>query len=196
MATLKMIYKSIASPLEVINQKAEKGKLAASLLIVLTAALLGSIVAPVVYYLSFKDKYELTLRASKIVIPFCAGILTWLAACILFWVFSLVFKKGIGLGQIASTWGFSYIPNIICIIAYTCLQLYSGSYTGNGFAAFVMNTFFIAVLMWKVIYYFIEVRNVLNVSAFELIIMTILMGISFVALMTLGSIVGIQVPML
>jgi hypothetical protein len=188
MNTITALYKSVFSPLEVISRQKSKGRLSASVLMVSSAALLSSVLTPVPGKTGFS-----ALHALKI---FSLGFLTWLAACMLFRLFSLVFKKEASFRDIASTWGCSYIANLICIAAYTVLQLIPGIFTEGGFTGFAINTFFIMLIVWKTIYYFIEMKLVMQVSAFELFIISAAAGIVFMLLMWLGFTAGIQVPML
>lgn len=196
MNTLKILYNSIFSPLKVINRKEAEGKLLASFIIVLITALFGSVIAPTMYYLTFKHRYDLTFSPSTNLFMFCVSILTWLAVCTVFWLISIFLKKEVSFKQIVSTWGLSYTPNLLCIAAYNALLLKSNAFIGSSIAAFIINTFFIMVLIWKVIYYFMEMKYVMKATAFELFIITIITGIAFLALMAIGGVVGIQVPML
>lgn len=59
------------------------------------------------------------------------AIATWFAACAAIWAVSLVFRKEVGFVQIMASWGFSYIPNLFCLIAYGVLQLQLFSFASN-----------------------------------------------------------------
>jgi hypothetical protein len=196
MNLLYYIYKSIVSPLGVINREKSKYKLAASVLIVSVAAVSNSIITPVLYYLVNRGRFEIHIHVGDMFLNTCIGVLTWLTACTLFWLFSIVFKKGVNFTQITSTWGFSYIPNFLCIIAFSLLQLKIGLYNGNSLAAFFISAFFIMLLVWKAIYYFMQMKLVMGVTAKELLIITALAGVAFFAMMTVGFKLGIQIPML
>ncbi len=196
MNILKILYSAIFSPLQVINGKKNEGKVLASFIIVFITAFSGSVIAPTAYYFTFQDKYNLTFKFSSNLIMFCVSILTWLAACSVLWLLSLFLKKEVRFMQIVSTWGLSYIPNLFCIVIYYGLQLKSEVLITSEIVAFLINTVFILLLVWKVIYYFMEMKYVLKATVFELFIITIIVGITFVCFMTVGSAVGIQVPML
>lgn len=196
MNTLKILCSSICAPLKLINRKNTEGKLLASFIIVLITVFSGSILFPTMYYITFKDRYNITFNASTILIMFCVSVITWLAVCTVFWLLSLFLKKEVSYKLIVSTWGLSYIPNLVCIAAYAILQLKPCLFISNGIVAFLMNTFFIMLLIWKVIYYFMEMKYVIRATAFELLIITIITGITFLFLIMIGSATGIQVPML
>ncbi len=195
MNILKILYCAITSPLKVINRAQIKGKLSASLMIVFLAALTGTVLAPLAYYITYKDIYDLTLNLNNNLIMFIAGISTFLVECLVFWLFSNIFKKEASFKQFVSTWGLSFTANLICILTYFMLQL-SDIRIDNTIFAFFINTFFIVLLVWKAIYYFIEMKLVMKATAFELVIITIICGVIFPVLMMANSFIGIQVPML
>jgi len=196
MNIIKNLYMSITSPVKVMSQEESEGRLTASFLTVIACALAGSVIAPVAYYLAFRHKYDLSLQLHSILITFGASILTWIAASAVLWGLSSVFKKGLGLRQILSTWGFSYTPNLICIIAYNLILLKSSILSDSNVTVFFINTFFIMLLVWKALYYFIEMRHVIKTTVPELFIITVISGLSFALLMAAGGAVGIEIPMI
>lgn len=196
MSVLSNIFRAVFSPLEVVKRQAVEGRLQASVLIVLAAAVAGAFLTPSAYYLANKNKYEISLNLGSMLIMLFTGVLTWMAVCLLFWLLSVLFKKQAGFIEIMSTWGLSYIPNLLCIIAYCILQSGFDLYIGSGFAGIIINTFFIMLLVWKAIYFFMEMKLVVRTNGQELLISIIISGIIFVLLMAAGFSVGIEVPML
>ncbi len=196
MNIIKNICRSVFLPLEIINRKKIEGKLLASTIVVLITALFGSILAPVFYYFNYKNKFEISISVNSMLAMFLVGVLTWMAACTLFWLLSTIFKKKVSFEEIVSTWGFSYVPNFICIIAYSLVHSKLGLFIGYSIFGFLINTFFIMLLIWKAIYFFIEMRSVIRTTGFELFIFTLITGVVFVILMSVGISFGIQVPML
>lgn len=196
MSILNNIYNAVFSPLKVVNRKPIEGRLMASIIIVSAAAFTGSILAPLVFYFTNRTKYEISLSFGSMLMMLLAGVMTWLAVCLLFWLLSVMFKKQAGFLEIASTWGFSYVPNLLCILAYSALQSWSGFYIGSGIAGFLINSFFIMLLVWKAIFFFMEMKLVIGTNGLELLISTLASGIIFVLLMAAGASIGIQVPML
>jgi len=193
---LNILFQSIFAPLRVFNRKFDMRKFHTSLATVIITALLNTVIAPVVFFYVYRTKYEIHLDIGNMLLGLIVSIFTWLVVCTLFWIFSKTFNKGIGLRQIASTWGLSYIPNISCIILYNLLLIKPEIYNGSGFSTFIISTFFIMFLIWKAIYYFMLMRLVLNTTLREIIIITVVSALIFTVLMLIGSKVGIQVPML
>jgi hypothetical protein len=196
MNVIKYLYRSITSPLEVMNQEEPEGKLAASFLIVIASAVVGSVIAPIAYYLILKNKHDLSLHLHTIFITFGVSILTWLAACAVFWGLAFAFRKELGFKQILSTWGFSYTPNLICIIVYNAIILKPFILFDNSITVFLISTFFIMLLVWKALYYFIEMKYVIKTTASELLVITVINGLFFAVFMAAGAAIGIEVPML
>ena len=191
-----VLYKSIFAPLQVINKDDIKGRLAASVTAVLAAAVAVSVIAPVVFYFVNKSRYDISLDIGGIFIALSVSIASWLAVCAVFWLLSRAYKKGLGFKQITSAWGLSYIPNLLCIVLYILLMNIPGLYAGSGFLTFIFITLFIILLVWKAIYYFMYLRFVLDTTLGEFIVITAVSAALFAALIILGSISGIQVPMI
>lgn len=193
---LNVLYKSIFSPLGVFHRDSVKGRLGASVATVLLTAFLGSVVTPVASYYANRSRYGINVDISGMVLGFILSIITWLAACTLLWLLSKAFKKGLTFGQVASTWGLSYIPNFLCVVLYGLLLTLPNAHSANGFAAFLLCALFIMLLVWKAIYYFMFLRFVIDTTLGEFLICTAASAIVFAALMFLGFKAGIQVPML
>lgn len=196
MNIFRNVFRAVFSPLGIINKNTVECKLQASVLMVLTAAFTGSVLAPLLYYLSYKSKLEISMSISGMLIMLLVSILSWTAECLLFRLLSILFRKQVSFEEIASTWGFSYAANFLCIVAYSFLQVKFDLIIGSGIAGFLVNTFFIMLLIWKAIYFFMEMKFVIETTGFELLVFTIAAGIVFALLMAAGSMVGIQVPML
>lgn len=196
MKIIKNIYKSIFSPLQIFYGKDAGCKLFGSTIVVVAAALLGAVIFPLLYYFNFRSKFDISISADSMLMMLSVGILTWLAVCMLFWLLSKSFRKPVSFKEIASTWGYSYIPNVICIMIYNLILLKTNLFTSNDILGFIINTLFIMLLIWKVIYFFIELKYVINTNGAELLIATLIAGVFFILLMWAGFLAGIQVPML
>lgn len=192
----RVLFRSIVSPLSVFNREGGKGRLAASITVVLSTAVLGTVLLPVAYYFAYRNRYELTLDVVGMLIAFCVSVLTWLAVCLLFWMLSKAFHNGLRFRQTASVWGLSYIPNFLCVLLYGVLKVVPGIQITSGFAAFIVSTLFILLLVWKAIYYFMFLRFVMDTTLKEFVITAAVSAIVFTALIWAGSLAGIQVPML
>jgi len=193
---INILYKAIFSPLEVFNRDNVKGRLKAACFTVIITALLGSVIAPLINFYNFKDRYEINLDISGMLTRLVMSIATWLLVCASFLLLSKAFGKEIRFEQIASTWGISYIPNFLCVILYNLLLIKPEINNGSGFAAFIISTVFIMLLVWKAIFYFMLMRFVINTTLCEITIITVVSAVVFVIVIMIGSKVGIQVPML
>jgi hypothetical protein len=196
MDMLNTLYKSIFAPLGVINLKHIKGRLLASTVTVVGTAFLGSVVAPTVYYYVNKNEYDINLNMASMFLGLAVSIFTWVVACTLFWSISKVFNKKIGFGQVASTWGLSYVTNFFCIVLYNLFIIIPEINSGSGFSTFIISSLFIMFLVWKAIYYFMFMRFVINTTLIEFFAFTLISAVVFAVLMIIGFKVGIQVPML
>lgn len=196
MNMFKIIIKSTFSPIDIIKSEETRENLLASVIVVLAASVFGSIIAPAAYYLYNRNKFEISLSIGSMLIMLLLSILTWLVTCTLFWIISLLFKKNLEFNKIAASWGLSYIPNLICIVAYSIIEMSFVSFIISSFVGVLINTFFIMLLVWKTLYYFLEMKYVLKLNALELFITTIITAVVFLVLMSIGFSAGIQIPML
>ncbi|NTV89701.1 MAG: hypothetical protein HGA22_04975 [Clostridiales bacterium] len=195
-----MIFLGIFKPVEILKDETggceRKQKLSAALLVFAVTAFMGAVLMPVVFYLASGDRYEVELNVSNIILAFGVALLSELAAVALFFVLSAFFQKGAGFGRIVSTWGYSCIPNLICMIAWCMIGFGAFNFFSNQLVGFLINTFFIMLLVWKAIFYFMEMKYVLKVSVRELIIMTVIVAAVYVPVMMAGFAAGIQIPVL
>ncbi|MFD1175269.1 hypothetical protein ACFQ3W_03005 [Paenibacillus puldeungensis] len=168
--------KAAWSPLSVMDQEHTPEKQLASLLVVLMTAGLTAFLSADLYLL-------------------VAGVGTWAIACGCIWLVSRIFRKGIGFRQVSTTWGLTYLPNLICVAANYFLAT-NRHLTELPVLSFLIQTLLIMLLVWKAILYFIEMRCVLQVTGTELTIGTVIVGIVFLPVMMVGFILGLQVPML
>lgn len=193
---LQVLYQSIFTPLEVIHSGRKPGRLSASVAAVLTCAVLGSGAIPMLSYSAYGRAYGAGPDIWGMLSGFAVSVLTWLAVCALFRLFSILFAKGIRFGQIVSVWGLSYLPNFFCLILYGLLMLFPRIHNGSGFTAFVIGFLFILFLVWKAIFYFMFMRFVLRTTLREIMILTAVSAAAFAVLLMIGFKAGIQVPML
>ncbi|MEA4948416.1 MAG: YIP1 family protein, partial [Petrimonas sp.] len=189
-----VLLQSIVSPLHVFRREGDKGKEVASIVTVLATAVLGTVLLPIAYYLACRNRYELTLDAGGMLLALCVSVLSWIAVCLLFWALSKAFHNGLSFRQTASIWGLSYVPNFLCILLYGLLKVVPDLRISSGFAAYLVSAMFILLLVWKVIYYFMFLRFVMDTSLKEFLLTVAASAIVFSALIWAGASVGIQVP--
>lgn len=196
MKIFKIIVKALISPLDIIGSMKAAEYLPVSLAIAGLCLLLDTVALPYGYYLTFRQKYDIDLSIGMITAMFFTGTLTFLASILIFRGVSKVCGKKAGFVEIIATWGLSFIPDLFCILLYGALQLKLVELQGNRLLAVVVSTFFILFLIWKAIFYLIEMRYVLKLEFTQLIIATAVIGIVYIGLMSAGFAVGIQVPFL
>ena len=90
---INVLYKAIVAPLGVFSRNNVKGRLQASSVTVVFTALFGSVIAPVAYFYTYKDSYEINLDISRMLIGLVISITTWLVVCTMFWLLSKTFNK-------------------------------------------------------------------------------------------------------
>ncbi|MBN2879481.1 MAG: YIP1 family protein [Clostridia bacterium] len=193
---INVLYKTIFAPLEVFSRQDKKGRLGASVTIVISTIILGSVIAPVLYFYASKDRYVISLNAESLILRTALSIATWLFVCAVFWLLSKAFKKDLSYKNIAAAWGLTYIPNLLTVVLYTILMVFPEINSGNILAAFIICTLFIMFLVWKAILYFMIMRFVIDTTPREIVIYTIVSAAVFTALIVIEFSVGIQVPML
>ena len=190
----KVLLQSIVSPLDVFRREGDKGKEVASIVTVLSTAVLGTVLLPIAYYLAYRNRYELTLDVGGMLLALCVSVLSWIAVCLLFWTLSKAFHNGLSFRQTASIWGLSYVPNFLCVLLYGFLKIVPDLKISSGFAAYLVSALFILLLVWKVIYYFMFLRFVMDTSLKEFLLTVAASAIVFSALIWAGASAGIQVP--
>jgi hypothetical protein len=190
------LWQAIAAPLRVFSREETKGKLAASTGVVTVAALLGSVGIPAAIFAVRHAPEKLALDPASMLLAFGASILSWLIVCLLFWALSRAFHNGLRLRQVLSVWGFSYVPNALCVLLYGGLQFLPNARVTSGIAAFLIGAAFLFLLVWKAITFFLFLRCTMNVSLRELVLTTLSSTVVFAALLWAGALAGIQVPML
>ena len=190
----KVLLQSIVSPLHVFRREGDKGKEVASIVTVLATAVLGTVLLPIAYYLAYRNRYELTLDVGGMLLALCVSVLSWIAVCLLCWALSKAFHNGVSFRQTASIWGLSYVPNFLCVLLYGFLKVVPDLRISSGFAAYLVSAMFILLLVWKVIYYFMFLRFVMDTSLKEFLLTVAASAIVFSALIWADASIGIQVP--
>lgn len=134
---------------------------------------------------------------SAITINFSLTLGLYFAACTAFKLAAEVNNKKVGFGEIMSTWGFSYAPTIgfiiFIIITHTLfLNVRLGLGTPE---SIILMTIALSLLMWKAIFYFIELRAVLKLNWYEMILASVVIGALFtICYAAAGSIFGMKIP--
>ncbi|MCX7710344.1 MAG: YIP1 family protein [Clostridia bacterium] len=191
------LKKVISSPYEIIQQYSEEKNMGLPVSIVLILASFNGLIAPVLYYLLKRNEFDLTLNAVQMGLMFGISVTTYLLVCCIFWMIARLFRREDStLSAIVATWGFSFIPTLIGSIVVNLHEYFFYYFIGNKFLLLVLNTLLIMLLIWKAIFYFIEMKVVLRLKGVPLLISMLLIGILFFGLMMFNARMGLKVPML
>ena len=193
---LYAINRAVFAPLDVFQNNEMEGRLKASIATILTTAVLGSLLSPTINYFANKGRYVLSLDFGGICAGLIGSVMTWLAVCAMLWALAKAFHKDLRFKHVASIWGLSYIPNLLCVVLYGVLAIVPGIYSSSNILAAIFSVLFIVLLVWKAIFYYLFLRFVMETSASELIITMAVSAVVFVALILVGFTIGIQVPMI
>lgn len=196
MSVFRDAFEAIRSPLNIILKYKSSGKILFSLLTILLTSVLNGVAAPIVYYAVFGNVFVVSLEPHSIIIMFCMCIATYFISCGAFRLMALLFKKDVSFLQIFSTWGFSYIPTLLCAVFVNITEIAFYYFMGNTVLLLLGNTLLIMLLIWKAIFYFIELNVVLGIKGSKAVIATFAIGLIFLAVMSLGFRLGLKVPAL
>lgn len=189
-----LIAKSIYSPVGVIKCEKIEDRFIIGNLVFLISCIINAFIFPIVYYLYFKNKYDIHLEDTKMLLIFSICIVTFFLECIMFWLVSVFFKKKTSLKEIIAIWGVSLFSNIFCVTIYLLSLIFNSIIVSRPIFMFTLNTIYIMLLIWKTIYYFIVVNLILKLKVIETMIATVLIWLGIFILMIVGFAVGIQVP--
>lgn len=185
---MKMLYfikDMFNSPYKVVLSHKNENNNKPALIIVIITALFAS------FYRGNMD------WSSAISVSFSLNFCLYFAACLAFKLAAVVNNKEVTFNEILSTWGFSYLPTV-SFIAYIIITHVFFMNTKIGLStpiSIVLLDFIIAILIWKVIFYFIELKVVLKLNLIEMILASIVIGSVFVVCyMITGIVFGTKIP--
>jgi hypothetical protein len=193
---LKRFLQLFTDPYEAICETKESGKLGLSAIIILVIAVYNGIVAPVIYYFLNHNDYELTLSLLSMAGIFALSCFMYLIDCGILWLAAKLCRQQTSFRTIAATWGFSFVPTLICSVIVNTYESTYYFFLGKPTLLFIINTIFILLLIWKAIFYFMECRAVLQLKGARQAVATIGIGILFALLIYADARLGLQVPML
>ncbi len=166
------------------------------MMIILVTAAFNGFIGPVVTYYMNRNDYDLTLSFVSMLCIFALSGAMYVIDCVVLWFAAKLCGQKVDFKSIAATWGFSFIPTLICSILVNIDETIWYLFVGKPFLLFILNTFFILLLIWKAIFYFMECRVVLQLKGLRLLLSTIGIGILFALLIFAGAWLGLKVPML
>ncbi len=191
-----VIYQSITAPMDVIGKDELEHRKEAALFLPLLASVLGAAVIPILSHFSRDPQVAAGLGIGSMALALIVSVATWLCIGGVLWLTAKSFGRELTFARLASAWGLSYSPNILCMLLYGVLLLFPGLWQGSEVVSFILGTLFVLCLVWKAIYYFMIVRLVFQASLGEFFKLTGIAAVAFVLLAFLGAKAGLRVPML
>lgn len=164
--------------------------------IILVTAAFNGFIGPVVYFYLNHNDFDLNLSFGSMVGLFALSEAMYPIDCGILWFTGKLCGQKVIFRSVAATWGFSFIPTLICSIFVNIDETIWYLFVGKPVLLFILNTFFILLLIWKAIFYFMECREVLQLKGLGLLLSTIGIGVLFALLIFVDAQLGLKVPML
>lgn len=193
---MKQFVRIFTNPYRLIGEIKESGKLRLSLIIILVTAAFNGFIAPVATCYGRRNEIDMTLSFGPMLGIFALSGAMYLIDCAILWLAARFCGKKVNFEVVAATWGFSFIPTLICSIIVNIDETIWYLFASKPFWLFILNTVFILLLIWKAIFYFMECREVLRLKGMRLVLSTIGIGVLFVLLIFADARLGLKVPML
>lgn len=193
---MKQLIRIFTNPYRLISETKESGKLWLSLMIILVTAVYNGFIAPVVHCYLNRNDFDLTLSFGTMAGLCVLSCLMYLIDCMILWLAARICKHRISFRAVAATWGFSFIPTLICSFIVNTYESTFYFFIGKPILLFILNTLCILLLIWKAIFYFMECREVLELKGIRLVVSTIAIGILFALLIFADAWLGLKAPML
>ena len=196
---LKLVGGLVNSPHKLIVRYRDNKKYVPALLIVIITALL---VIPLMFIpVSIPGSgVNLKQAISGFFINFFVVIATYPLACLVLKLASLIRKKKVTFMEIFSTWGFSYVPSAIFLLYILLTHLFipkGKPIIGTTPLSIILVTLLVAIFIWKLLFYFIELRIVLHENFGGIIISSLIIIFFFAAYYLLVAyLLGYKVPVL
>lgn len=196
---LKLIGELINSPHKLIAGYRDNKKYLPALIIVIITALL---VIPLMFIPVSIPGSGVNLRqaVTGFFINFFVVIATYPLACLVLKLASLIRKKKVTFMEIFSTWGFSYVPTAIFLLYILLTHLFIPKgvmIIGTTPLSIILVTILVALFIWKLLFYFIELRIVLHENFGGMMISSLIIIIFFVIYYFLVAyLLGYKVPIL
>jgi len=134
------------------------------------------------YFLKIEG-YDLKRSILELLINFTVIFASYFAACGVLKITALIRRKKATYLEILSTWGFSYIPDLFFLVFLLLTHAFLPKEI-KVFAAAPVSVILLAILValfiWKLIFFFIELRIVMGESFIGIIISSIIIFIFFV----------------
>jgi hypothetical protein len=162
--------------------------------IVLISILINSVFEPVLKH--FCGVGSSTIDWLKILKISGYGILSYITVCIIFWTVSKCFGSKATLMSHINAWGISFFPNIICSLAVAITEVFFFVFWNSSVWGMLASIVFVGIFLWKLILYFIYLREFAELKGWCFFGAFIIMNCSILALAALNGYVGLKTPIL
>lgn len=120
-------------------------------------------------------------------------------ACLAFFIAGRCMRIPVRYGEIFATWGYSYYPTlsylIFLLFTHLLLPPRTPLFQLNQLLSIILFTVLIAIFLWKVLFYFIELKVVLQLNFFRMIIASFIIGTLFLIYwIAIGMLFGMKIP--
>lgn len=180
------------SPYNLLRKYKESKRIVPALSVVLLSYLSVIVYVP---FLSAAKGSSVFLNMLSLLLSVLLG---YAAACGAFWLSGAILKKKVSFAEVSSTWGFSYLPTFLAFMAILLghIILPKGVLIfGNTPSAVGFLSLLIMMFIWKVLFYFMELRVVLRLNFAGTIAASVIIGIFFIAFYIFSAYVfGLKIP--
>lgn len=123
---------------------------------------------------------------------------TYPLSCLAFYLAGRVFKPSVRYSSILATWGYSYLPIFffwaLTVVSHLVLPPSTPIFAA-GVLGFVLLSLMIALFLWKVLFYFVELRVVLGLNLWQMLVASMIIGALFIGYyVCVGTVFGLKIP--
>ena len=189
-------WHAIFRPLPLMAEYKNRPRMTLSVVIVTLVCVLNTVAAPIANVIANGGSYVGSFSVWERLGVLAVSLGSFMVACLLFWLLAAVFHKNVEFKEIVSTWGISFIPNILCIAAVEASEAGYYLFMGNAWLGLILCTFLVLLLAWKAIYFFMETGVTLGLKGGQTVGAVVITGIVYVIIMWAGFRLGVKVPIL
>lgn len=175
--------------------KAYKSKyFSVSWALVLVTILINSVFEPILHhYFGVTSPSIDFLKMFKIT---GLGVLSYITICFAFWIVCKCLGSKTTFIEHLSAWGISYFPTALCSIVVAITEVFFFLFWNNTILGMLLNIIFVAVLIWKIVLYFIYLKEFTGLVKGRFFAACVIMGIIILFMAALNGYVGLKTPIL
>jgi hypothetical protein len=168
-----------------------------ALIIVLLTAFMSIPFGLIPYFLAIEG-VTLKKQIVDLVVNFIVVIVSYFAACGVLKITALIRKKKTTYLEILSSWGFSYIPDLLFLVFLLLTHLFLPKEIkifATAPVSIILVAILVSLLIWKLIFFFIELRIVLEENFAGIIISSVIIFIFFIIYYVIAAYaIGYKIP--